>query len=37
MFGRIRLLISLCLAMTLTAVAQDKRTEEDKDDTFEET
>jgi len=37
MFRRFRLLISLCLAVALTGVAQDKRTEEDKDDTFEET
>ena len=37
MFERFRLLITLCLAMALTGIAQDKRTEEDKDDTFEET
>ena len=36
MFDRFRLLISLCLVMALAGTAQDKRTEEDKDDTFEE-
>ena len=36
MFGRFRSLITLCLAVTLTGIAQDKRTEEDIDDTFKE-
>ena len=37
MFAPFRLLISLWLVVALTGIAQDKRTEEDKDDTFEET